>query len=204
MAMFLPIDISRRIILFIEGRTGFPFVKKEELMGTFCIFGRDRGVHGEDGIKAATDLARRTVTFLNRTSRIFRNSPNTMDSNFARENYIRRVLQISMEYGRDAKTAYNSSDEMKKRLSGDPNILANCFAQHIAYHDHDQFFEIFQPLRECEVPPALRRRLQDRMLLLGYNTKDSSSLPQESTLVPFITWLKSLDHNSSHVSNSPW
>jgi hypothetical protein len=204
MAMFLPIDISRRIILFIEGRTGFPFVKKEELMGTFCIFGRDRGVHGEDGIKAATDLARRTVTFLNRTSRIFRNSPNTMDSNFARENYIRRVLQISMEYRRDTKTANNSSDEMKKRISGDPNILANCFAQHIAYHDHDQFFEIFQPLRECEVPPALRRRLQDRMLLLGYNTKDSSSLPQESTFVPFITWLKSLDHNSSHVSNSPW
>lgn len=204
MAMFLPIDISRRIILFIEGRTGFPFVKKEELMGTFCIFGRDRGVHGEDGIKAATDLARRTVTFLNRTSHIFRNSPNTMDSNFARENYIRRVLQISMEYRRDTKTADNSSDEMKKRISGDPNILANCFAQHIAYYDHDQFFEIFQPLRECQVPPALRRRLQDRMLLLGYNTKDSSSLPQESTLVPFITWLKSLDHNSSHVSNSPW
>ena len=204
MAMFLPIDISRRIILFIEGRIEFPFVKKEELMGTFCIFGKDLGVHGEEGINAATDLARRTVTFLNRTSRIFRNSPDTMDSNFARENYIRRVLQISMEYRRDTKTAHNGSDEMKKRISGDPNILANCFAQHIAYHDHDQFFEIFQPLREREVPPALRRKLQNRMLLLGYNTKDSSSLPQKSTLLPFITWLTSLAHNSSHVSNSPW
>lgn len=204
MAMFLPIDISRRIILFIDGRIEFPFVKKEELMGTFCIFGRDHGVHGKEGINAATDLARRTVTFLNRTSRIFRNSPETMDSNFARENYIRRVLQISMEYRRDTKTAYNGSDEMKKRISGDPNILANCFAQHIAYHDHDQFFEIFQPLKEREVPPALRRKLQNRMLLLGYNTRDSSSLPQKSTFLPFITWLTSLAHNSSHVTDSPW
>jgi hypothetical protein len=50
----------------------------------------------------------------------------------------------------------------------------------------------------------LRRKLQNRMLLLGYNTKDSSSLPQKSTFLPFITWLTSLAHNSSHVSNSPW
>src|SRR5438093_1497693 len=101
MGMFLPDDISQRITSFIEGKLGFPFIKKEELMGTFFIF-----------------------------------------------------------------------------------------AKHIACHKQDQFFEIFQPLKENHLPDSLRRTLKDRMLLLGYNVKDSSSLPYESTLATFLMWLK--------------
>src|SRR5947209_7270051 len=117
MGMFLPEDISQRITLFIEGKLGFPFIKKEELMGTFFIL-----------------------------------------------------------------------SQMNNRIAGDPTILRDCFAQHIACHKQDQFFEIFQPLKVDHLPDSLRKKLKDRMLLLGYNVKDSSSLPYKSTLATFLMW----------------
>jgi hypothetical protein len=190
MGMFLPEDISRRITLFIEGKLEFPFIRKEELMGTFFIFGKNKGLYGEEEILVATDLAKRTVANLTRTARMFHNSPNKMDSNFTRQNYTNRILQISIEL-RDntTKTQFNPS-QMNDRIARDPTILTDCFAQHIARHKQDQFFEIFQPLRENYLPDSLRKKLEDRMLLLGYNVKDSSSLPCESTLVTFLMWLK--------------
>ena len=190
MGMFLPEDISRRITLFIEGKLEFPFIKKEELMGTFFIFGKNKGLYGEEEILVSTDLAKRTVANLTRTARMFHTSPNKMDSNFTRQNYTNRVLQISIEL-RDnrTKSPFNPS-QMNDRIAGDPIILTDCFAQHIACHKQDQFFEIFQPLRENYLPKSLRKKLEDRMLLLGYNVKDSSSLPYESTLVNFLIWLK--------------
>jgi hypothetical protein len=190
MGMFLPEDISRRITLFIAGKLQFPFIKKEELMGTFFIFGKNKGLHGEEEILVATDLAKKTVANLTRTARMFHTSPNKMDSNFTRQNYTNRVLQISIEL-RDSttKTPFNPS-QMNERIAGDPTILTDCFAQHIACHKQDQFFEIFQPLRENYLPYSLRKKLEGRMLLLGYNIKDSGSLPYESTLVTFLMWLK--------------
>ena len=97
MGMFLPADISRRITMFIEGKLEFPFIKKEELIGAFFIFGKNNGIYGEDQILAATDLAKRTVVHLTRVVRMFHNSPNKMDSNFTKENYTKRVLEISIE-----------------------------------------------------------------------------------------------------------
>jgi hypothetical protein len=190
MGMFLPEDISRRITLFIAGKLQFPFIKKEELMGTFFVLGKNKGLHGEEEILVATDLAKKTVANLTRTARMFHTSPNKMDSNFTRQNYTNRVLQISIEL-RDSttKTPFNPS-QMNERIAGDPTILTDCFAQHIACHKQDQFFEIFQPLRENYLPYSLRKKLEGRMLLLGYNIKDSGSLPYESTLVTFLMWLK--------------
>ncbi len=52
MGMFLPADISRRITMFIECKLEFPFIKKEELIGAFFIFGKNNGIYGEDQILA--------------------------------------------------------------------------------------------------------------------------------------------------------
>jgi hypothetical protein len=191
MGMFSPADISQRITMFMEGKMQFPFIKKDEIMGAFFIFGRSNGIYGEDEILAATDLSKRTVMHLVSTVRKFHNSPNKMDSNFTKENYTKRVLEISVDLQDNTEDA--SIREMKRRIAGDPSILMNCFAQHIAYHEHDQFFEIFRPLKENQLPVTLRSKLVGRMLLLGYNVKDSDSLPYKSAIFPFLAWLKNFD-----------
>jgi hypothetical protein len=190
MGMFLPEDISQRITLFIGGKLEFPFIKKEELMGTFFIFVKNNGLYGEEEILAANDLGKRTVAHLTKTVRMFHNSPNKMDSNFTRENYTKRVLQISIELRDNTTNSPVSLSQMNKRIAGDPNILIDCFAQHIACHQQDQFFEIFQPLREYHLPVSLRRKLEGRMILLGFNVRGSSALPYESTLAAFFMWMK--------------
>jgi hypothetical protein len=190
MGMFLPEDISQRITLFIGGKLEFPFIKKEELMGTFFIFGKNNGLYAEEEILAATDLGKRTVAHLTKTVRMFHNSPNKMDSNFTRENYTNRVLQISIELRDNSTNSPFSLSQMNKRIAGDPNILIDCFAQHIACHQQDQFFEIFQPLREYQLPVSLKRKLEGRMILLGFNVRGSSALPYESTLAAFFMWMK--------------
>ena len=190
MGMFLPEDISQRITLFIGGKLEFPFIKKEELMGTFFIFGKNNGLYGEEEILAATDLGKRTVAHLTKTVRMFHNSPNKMDSNFTRENYTKRVLQISIELRDNRTNSPFSLSQMNKRIGGDPNILIDCFAQHIACHQQDQFFEIFQPLREYHLPVSLRRKLEGRMILLGFNVRGSDALPYGSTLAAFFMWMK--------------
>ncbi len=190
MGMFLPEDISQRITLFIGGKLEFPFIKKEELMGTFFIFGKNNGLYEEEEILAANDLGKRTIAHLTKTVRMFHNSPNKMDSNFTRENYTKRVLQISIELRDNTTNSPFSLSQMNKRIAGDPNILIDCFAQHISCHQQDQFFEIFQPLREYHLPVSLRRKLEGRMILLGFNVRGSDALPYESTLAAFFMWMK--------------
>ena len=192
MGMFLPADISQRITMFIEGKIEFPFIKKEELMGAFFIFGKSNGINDEDEILAANDLSNRTVMHLISTVRKFHNSPFKMDSNFTKENYTKRVLEISIDLQDDTENSY-SIEKRKRRIAGDPRILMDCFAQHIAWHKHDQFFEIFGPLKENQVPVTLRRKLVGRMVLLGYSVKDSYSLPHKSSIFPFLEWLENLE-----------
>jgi hypothetical protein len=190
MGMFLPEDISQRITLFIGGKLEFPFIKKEELMGTFFIFGKNNGLYEEEEILAANDLGKRTIAHLTKTVRMFHDSPNKMDSNFTRENYTKRVLQISIELRDNTTNSPFSLSQMNKRIAGDPNILIDCFAQHISCHQQDQFFEIFQPLREYHLPVSLRRKLEGRMILLGFNVRGSDALPYGSTLAAFFMWMK--------------
>lgn len=190
MGMFLPEDISQRITLFIGGKLEFPFIRKEELMGTFFIFGKNNGLYGEEEILAATDLGKRAVAHLTKSVRTFHNSSNKMDSNFTRENYTKRLLQIAIELRDNTTDTLFSPSQMNHRIAGDPAILTDCFAQHVACHQQDQFFETFQPLRENHLPVSLRRKLEGRMLLLGFNVKGSSALPYESPLAAFLMWMK--------------
>ena len=192
MGMFSPADILQRVTMFIEGKLEFPFIKKEELMGAFFIFGKSNGIYDEEEILAATDLSKRTVMHLISTVRKFHNSPIKMDSNFTKENYTKRVLEISIDLQDNTENTL-SVEERKRRIAGDPSILMDCFAQHVACYKHDQFFEIFRPLKENQLPVTLRSKLVGRMLLLGYNVKDSESLPQKSAIFPFLAWLENFE-----------
>jgi hypothetical protein len=186
MGMFLPEDIAYRITRFMGGKSAFPFIEKHETMGIFYLFGKNFGVKGPIEILSATDLAKRAIDQMVKEIEICDNTSAKFDSDFIRDSYNRRALQISVEFRND-----NSSDisEKNRRISGDPAILSNCFAQHIAYYKKDFFFEIFQPFKGSELPISLKK-LEKRMLLLGFNVRDSKSLPEESAFSCFLKWLK--------------
>jgi hypothetical protein len=195
MGVFLPEDISQRITQFMNGKSNFPFIKKEEIIGVFYLFGKDYGITGQTELLITTDLAKRTIAQLSRDVRTFHTMVNKMDSKSIRENYMRRALQISVELRNNNINNPSSSSssiepKMNKRISGDPTILSSCFAQHIAHYKQDYFFELFQPFKETQVPTSLRSKLENRMLLLGFNVKNLKSLPFESSFSPFINWLK--------------
>ena len=187
MGMFLPEDIPYRITRFLSGNAAFPFIKEDEIMATFYLFGKDNGVNGDIEILAATDLTRRTIEQLSRNIRMLYDMPNKMNHDFIREIFTRRALQVSIEVQND--NSFKLS-EMNKRIATDPTILTSCFEQHIAYHKQDYFFELFRPLKENQIPASLRKKLQGRMLLLGFNVEDSKSLPFKNTLTPFIDWMR--------------
>jgi hypothetical protein len=180
MGIFMPPDISFRIKQFMAAKVDFPFIRKDEIIGAFYLFGKDHGVP-ESEVKAATDIAKRTVEQVARDIRLYMATPQKMDARFTRENYTKRSLQIVVDSGAQA--------DVDRRVSGDPTILSDCFAQHVAYHRQGFFFELFQPFKSDQAPAALKGRLEGRMLLLGFNAKDRQSLPFKSSLHPFFEWM---------------
>jgi hypothetical protein len=182
----MPPDIQSRVLHFMDGNLTFPFIREDELVGIFFLFGKDNKVSSEIEILSAKDLARKGMDQITREVRMCHNMSNRTVVEFIKENYTRRVLQISVELN----NSLNKGDfNIRKRISGDPTILMNCFAQHIAHYRQDYFFELLNPFRSTQVPDHLREKLELRMLLLGFNTKNADSLPYPSTLVPFFDWL---------------
>jgi hypothetical protein len=186
MGIFMPPDISGRIAKFMDGKLDFPFVKEDEVLAAFYIFGKDYGVAGEEEARAATDLAKRAVEQAGRDVRLYSAMPQKLDSGFTRENYTKRQLQIVVDSG----GSNADQAEISRRVAGDPTILSDCFAQHVAYHKQKFFFELFQPFRADQLPSLLKSRLEGRMLLLGFNVQDRQSLlPFKSSLEPFFAWM---------------
>jgi hypothetical protein len=181
MGIFLPPDISLRIKQFMAAKVDFPFIKKHDLLAAFYLFGKDYEVIGESEVKAANDLAKRIVEQVARDIRIYSAMPQKMDARFTRENYTKRSLQIIVDSG--------GQPDVDRRVAGDPTILSDCFAQHVAYHSQDFFFELFQPFIAEQLPPALKNKLEGRMLLLGFNVKNRQLLPFKSSLEPFFEWM---------------
>ncbi|HUG97073.1 MAG TPA: hypothetical protein VMJ94_05985, partial [Nitrososphaera sp.] len=136
MGIFMPPDITFRIKQFMAARVDFPFIKKDEMVSAFYLLGREHGVAGEPEVKAATDIARRTVEQAAKDIRLYTATPQKMDARFTRENYTKRSLQIVVDSGAQA--------DVDKRVAGYPAILSDCFAQHVAYHQQEFFFELFQ------------------------------------------------------------
>jgi hypothetical protein len=169
MGIFLPPDISFRIKQFMAAKMDFPLLKKNEILAVFYLFGKDDKVIGESEINAASDLANITM-------------PQKMDSRFTRENYTKRSLQIVVDSG-------GWQPDVDKRVAGDPTILSDCFAQHVAYYRQDFFFELFQPFKAEQLPQDLEGKLEGRMLLLGFNVKNSQLLPFKGPLSAFFQWM---------------
>ncbi len=182
MGMFLPADIQKRITGFLAGNATFPYVQKEEPIGTFFIFGKDFGVRSDVDVNEAKDLARRTVEQAAKEVRMYQSNPRRLDPAFTRENYTKRMLQIAVD------TRGMSQEEMNRRVAGDPTILLDCFAQHVAHFSQNFYFEIFGPFQKEQVPASLQKKLEGRMVLLGYNAKSAKDLPY-NPLVPFFDWL---------------
>ena len=181
MGIFMPSDISFRIRQFMAEKVDFPFIKKDEIIGAFYLFGRDCGVAGEAEVKAATDIAKKAVEQVARDIRLYTNTPQKTDPRFIRENYTKRSLQIVVDSG--------AQSDLDGRVAGDPTILSDCFAQHITYYRQKFFFELFQPFKAEQLPSPLRSKLEKRMLLLAFNVKDRQSLPFKSSLEPFFEWM---------------
>ena len=182
MGIFVPADISSRILNFIDGKLEFPIVAKHELMASFYLFGKDVGISNAE-LSTVVDLAKRTVTQLVNEIKALAETSSRMNSESIRENYNRRVLQLHAE-GR------LQNFEMHKRISGDPTILSACFAQHVAYYNQKYFFELFPLLNEDQIPPDLQTRLLRRMVLLGYNVKREDTLPLGGSIGYFLKWFK--------------
>jgi hypothetical protein len=181
MGIFRPSDIAHRISQFMAGKLNFPFVKKDEVMSAFYLFGKEYRVH-ESEVGDAQDMAKKSVEQVARDVRMYSSMPNRLDPSFTRENYTKRSLQIAVDNV--------GSDEIGRRVAGDPAILADCFAQHIAYHKQGYYFELFKPFRAEQIPAALQRKLEGRMLLLGFNAKDRESIEFRNLLDPFFEWMK--------------
>jgi hypothetical protein len=182
MGIFLPPDISGRIKQFMAAKVDFPFLGKDELLAIFYLFGKDYEVIGESEVNAASDLAKRTVEQVASDIRVYIAMPQKMDARFTRENYTKRSLQIIVDSG-------GRQPDVDRRVVGDPLILSDCFAQHVAYYRQDFFFELFQPLKAEQLPLGLENKLIGRMLLLGFNVKNMQSLPFKSSLYPFFEWM---------------
>lgn len=176
----MPRDISHRISQFIAGKIDFPYVNGDEIMAAFYLCGKEHGVQ-ESEVSEVQDMAKKSVEQVARDVRLYTLNPTKKDPEFTRENYTKRSLQIAVDS--------SASDDIAARVAGDPAILSDCYAQHIAHHKQAYYFELFGPFKAEQLPIALRGSLEGRMLLLGFNAKDRGSLPFRNAADPFFEWM---------------
>jgi hypothetical protein len=189
MGIFIPRDFSYRVLNFINGKSNLPFTQKDELVASFYIFGKDYKVNGEMEIINVKDIARKTMDQLARQIRIYSNNPINMNQEMLRENFNKRSMQILID-SNNKNSNKKVNFDITKRISKDPTILSECYAWHLAYYKQDYFFKLFNPLRGIDLPADLVEQLEGRMLLLGFNVKNSKILPYDDPIVPFLYWIK--------------
>jgi hypothetical protein len=192
MTMILPEDISERISSFIAGGLGFPFIKKDELISLLYVYGRNnRIVSHPEKVHA---IAKKTVETLEHSVVKYRNGPKSFfDSEFSRNNYIRRQLQITVD--KDHNKNDKNTPNINRRIINDPVILSECFSQHVAFFDHKYSFFIYGPLKENELTRDIHNLLSGKIVMLGYN-KEQDKLPFDHPIIPLYVWAKeNLVHN---------
>ena len=185
--MILPEDISERISSFISGRLDFPFVKKDELISILYLYGKSNAVL--DHPERVLAIAKKTVETLEKSIEKYRNGPKSFfDSEYLRNNYIRRQLQITVD-------KYNNMnhkdvpDINKRRIISDPVILSECFLQHVAFYNQKYSFFFYGPLKENELTYDIRSSLSGKIVMLGYN-KVQEELPFDHPIIPLYVWAK--------------
>jgi len=182
MGIFVPEDISSRILNFIDGKIEFPIVSRHELMATFYIFGKDFGISNTE-LSTTVDLAKRTVSNLANEIKALVETSARIRSESIRQTYNRRVLQL---YAESRLESY----EIPHRISGDPTILSACFTHHVAYYNQKYFFELIPLLKQDQIPTDLQTRLFRRMVLVGYNIERENTLSFGGPISYFFKWFK--------------
>jgi len=188
MGTFLPRDFPTRVLNFINGKCNLPLTQKDEIIATFYIFGKDHKVNGELEITNAKDIARKTMEQLARQVKVLASNPISMNQELLRENFNKRSMQILIDSNTKNDNTKISSD-ITRRISRDPTILSDCYAWHIAYYKQDYFFKLFNPLRGTDLPPSLVDQLEGRMVMLGFNVKNSANMSYEDPIIPFLQWM---------------
>lgn len=188
MGIFIPRDFSNRVLNFINGKSNLPFTQKDEIIASFYIFGKDHKVNGELEITNVKDIARKTMEQIARQVRIYANNPISMNQESLRENFNKRSMQILID-SNNKNSNKKINFDITKRISSDPTILSECYAWHLAYYKQDYFFKLFNPLRGTDLPPDLVEQLEGRMLMLGFNVKNSEKLTYDDPIIPFLQWL---------------
>lgn len=186
MTMILPEDISERISSFISGRLDFPFVKKDELISLLYLYGKSNAVL--DHPERVLAIAKKTVETLEKSIEKYRNGPKSFfDSEYLRNNYIRRQLQITVD--KDNNKNEDAPDMNKRRIINDPVILSECFLQHVAFYDQKYSFFFYGPLKENELTYDIRSLLSGKIVMLGYN-RVQDELPFDHPIIPLYVWAK--------------
>lgn len=186
MTMILPEDISERISSFILGRLDFPYVKKDELISILYLYGKSNAVL--DNPERALAIAKKTVETLEKSIEKYRNGPKSFfDSEYLRNNYIRRQLQITVDKNNNKNDKV--PDINKRRIINDPVILSECFLQHVAFYNQKYSFFFYGPLKESELTYDIRSLLSGKIVMLGYN-KVQDELPFDHPIIPLYVWAK--------------
>src|SRR5688500_20154767 len=98
MSIIFPTDIIQRIQLFMSGKDNFPFIKKDELMSIFFLYGKRTGISGQYETSQAYDLAERTAVDLDRYIQSLSQKKDVkLDSEFLRCQFVNRALQLRSE-----------------------------------------------------------------------------------------------------------
>lgn len=180
MAMVLPDDIAGRIAGFIAGRRSFPFVGRDELMCMMYLYGKASSI-GEKEIDEVGNLAQHTASQLSQDIDIYTNSSaSKLDPEYIRSEYINRQLQLTVD----------NKPDINERLAGDPAIISDCFAQHVAHYRQDYFFELYGPLRDSELTSDIRPVLAGRMVMTCYNRKGAQETGLVHPLIPVYVWFR--------------
>lgn len=188
MTMILPEDISERISSFVSGRLDFPFVKKDELISLLYLYGKSNEVL--DHPERVLAIAKKTVETLEKSIEKYRNGPKSFfDSEYLRNNYIGRQLQIIVDKNNNNKNDKDAPDMNKRRIINDPVILSECFLQHVAFYDQKYSFFFYGPLKENELTYDIRNLLSGKIVMLGYN-KVQDELPFDHPIIPLYIWAK--------------
>jgi hypothetical protein len=186
MSMILPEDISERISSFISGRLEFPFVKKDELISVLYLYGKNNTIINQP--EKVLTIAKKTVERLEHSIQNYRNGPKSFfDTEFSRNNYIRRQLQITVDNNNEKDK--DTPDINNRRIITDPVILSECFSQHVAFYDQKYSFFFYGPLKDNELTHDLRNLLYGKIVMLGYN-KEQDELPFDHPIIPLYVWAK--------------
>ena len=163
-----------------------PLIERNELMAVFYLFGRAYGVNGEIEIKSVKDLAKKTMEQVSRRVTMYAQSDKS-DKELLNQEFSKRSMQILVEY----KNKTDIGFDFNQMVTLDPLILSECYIWHIAHYQCDFFFSLFGPLSRKIIPEDLGDKLDNRMLLLGFNVKNASKL-SKAPLELFFNWMRAL------------